>query len=461
MNDSQVLNFNAGSQAFYGMMKLTIISGTPTIMGAVLSPGYSQNLFAPLYQLPMMIESDSPFSINVQSLPSSSVAQSELNFYSPRETPEGFNKIGNFLYHSPLIKGVSVPTPVEKFVDRTVTYKTPSIIMICGGKGAGKSTFSRYVVNKLLNNDRKVVYLDIDPGQPEFSLPGVLSLTFIDSFSLLPPEHNTMNRNQIKIYYGSNSPNDNLEYFMQCIKYLMDQYRQIAFRDKSDESDSFLVVNSFGWIQDLGFTIHQELINDIIKPKQVILLYTPDTTPPQLAEKIFKYQVQPKSGVVSISPLIHRNIRIHTYFRRNRDYLVLQQPNCIQLRDVRISFITIRVPPTEALTVLSGSIVGLLNDPRHFPRSKTLVSLLKEPPQCPCVGFGFIRSIDKEKGLLYITIPENEVEFNTIALGNIFTPAQFFNETSLVAPNYLGVGLLDKVGASTDPLLLKNPTVMD
>jgi polynucleotide 5'-hydroxyl-kinase GRC3/NOL9 len=53
----------------------------------------------------------------------------------------------------------------------------PPIIVIRGPKNCGKTTFSRYLVNLLLTKWKKVAYFDIDVGQPEFTPPGLISLT--------------------------------------------------------------------------------------------------------------------------------------------------------------------------------------------------------------------------------------------------------------------------------------------
>ncbi|GFR14330.1 polynucleotide 5'-hydroxyl-kinase NOL9, partial [Trichonephila clavata] len=50
-------------------------------------------------------------------------------------------------------------------------------ILVYGPQGAGKSTLLRYLINTTLNKFDDVYYLDTDPGQTEFSPPGVVSLT--------------------------------------------------------------------------------------------------------------------------------------------------------------------------------------------------------------------------------------------------------------------------------------------
>jgi polynucleotide 5'-hydroxyl-kinase GRC3/NOL9 len=53
-------------------------------------------------------------------------------------------------------------------------------LLAAGGKGVGKSTFVRWLSNRVLASGR-VVYLDLDPGQREFGLPGYVSLAVLDS----------------------------------------------------------------------------------------------------------------------------------------------------------------------------------------------------------------------------------------------------------------------------------------
>lgn len=48
----------------------------------------------------------------------------------------------------------------------------PTCIAVCGAKGTGKSTWTRFMLNSLLNHHHQVAYLDTDCGQPELNPPG-------------------------------------------------------------------------------------------------------------------------------------------------------------------------------------------------------------------------------------------------------------------------------------------------
>lgn len=58
---------------------------------------------------------------------------------------------------------------------------TRNITMVCGGKNVGKSTCLKYIVNELLNDYEKVVFIDLDPGQSEFTICGCVSATIVDA----------------------------------------------------------------------------------------------------------------------------------------------------------------------------------------------------------------------------------------------------------------------------------------
>lgn len=51
-----------------------------------------------------------------------------------------------------------------------------TIMFLCGGKGVGKSSFMRYLINRLLLKYSAVRVIDLDPGQSEFTIPGCISI---------------------------------------------------------------------------------------------------------------------------------------------------------------------------------------------------------------------------------------------------------------------------------------------
>lgn len=86
-------------------------------------------------------------------------------------------------------------------------------LVVGGGKGVGKSTFMRYVTNRLIelinrNSNSSIIpsvlYIDLDPGQAEFTIPGCLSVTKVTRPVIGPNfchlEHIKVNFNIIQYY---------------------------------------------------------------------------------------------------------------------------------------------------------------------------------------------------------------------------------------------------------------------
>ena len=142
--------------------------------------------------------------------------------------------------------------------------------MVCGPKGAGKSTFCRILANALLQkaasmgirnmpDDECVGFLDLDPGQPEYSPPGDLSLLRLNSWNLGPPFiHPTSALNQsIRVHhFGHVSPKEDPRRYYRYALDLFDHYRHMV----RDYTSCPLIVNSAGWIQGNGL----ELLSDLI-----------------------------------------------------------------------------------------------------------------------------------------------------------------------------------------------------
>ncbi|PKY05964.1 hypothetical protein P168DRAFT_310100 [Aspergillus campestris IBT 28561] len=117
--------------------------------------------------------------------------------------------------------------------------------LVCGPKGSGKSTFSRYLLNHLLSpapqtetnycNTDGVAFLDLDPGQPEFSPMGQVSLTHVRT-PVFDPDH----------------------YMISAVD-LMDRYHALL----ASYPQCPLIINYPGWIFGLGLEVATWLIRTL------------------------------------------------------------------------------------------------------------------------------------------------------------------------------------------------------
>lgn len=181
-----------------------------------------------------------------------------------------------------LLQNLVLPAEWNKKIAGLVSAKQKGavpIVFMCGPKSSGKSTFGRLLANRLVTDqgDSKkkkkawspVAVLDLDPGQPEYSPPGVISLNKISSSNLSPSFcHPTLEptKGQLRAHaVASITPAQDPEHYIECVLDLYSQWR-MALGGKCP-----LIINTPGWIQGTGLDILGELIKEI-RPTEVIYM---------------------------------------------------------------------------------------------------------------------------------------------------------------------------------------------
>lgn len=162
------------------------------------------------------------------------------------------------------------------------------VIIICGPKSSGKSTFSKLMINRLLTEPPKpigkkrkppgIALLDLDPGQPEYSPPGLLSLIHLlqPNFGA-PYSHPDPLRGANKLVrahsIGAVSPFADPELYMNCVIDLLAHYNDLS----RSTLDCPLVINTPGWILGTGL----QLLIGLIKaahPTEIVYMSTEGPT---------------------------------------------------------------------------------------------------------------------------------------------------------------------------------------
>ncbi|GAO18597.1 hypothetical protein UVI_02061900 [Ustilaginoidea virens] len=151
----------------------------------------------------------------------------------------------------------------------------PWTAFVCGPKSAGKSTFARFMTNRLLTSlgdsrtTRRVAVLDLDPGQPEFAPPGTVSLVSLSRPNFgVPFTHaafddpgNLIVRcHSLASVTTASAP----DLFLACAIDLYETHHR-SMRDCP------LVINTPGWILGTGLDLLVELITKI-HPAEVIYM---------------------------------------------------------------------------------------------------------------------------------------------------------------------------------------------
>lgn len=149
-------------------------------------------------------------------------------------------------------------------------YPLPKITMIIGNKNTGKSTFSKLLLNTILlqSKEKKISYLDIDPGQSEYSAPYSLTLSeeLQPTFGMKVPAKSDPTNEVISHYFGFTTPIHQPEYYLTLILNLFNHYTQFH-----KPKGNHLIINTPGWIKGYGKEILKE-VTSLINPDFLVLL---------------------------------------------------------------------------------------------------------------------------------------------------------------------------------------------
>ncbi|XP_075695560.1 polynucleotide 5'-hydroxyl-kinase NOL9 [Rhinoderma darwinii] len=349
------------------------------------------------------------------------------------------------------------------------------IILVCGPKNVGKSTFNRYLLNQLLQHIPCIEYLECDLGQTEFTPPGCISLISITKPVLGPPY--TQQRDPHKmVYFGETSCEQDMERFIESVKYVIASYKR----------DQPLLINTMGWVKGVGLLLLIDLIH-LLSPSHIVQMTAKDKimmeplTPKYVRdsagfmtkaqsqaqcknrsldftdEEEQDYNDQPQSRASGGHHLIliessfdgagdTDNIPCHNWILRDLAMLgyisKLQQfdpdqiiplngllPYEVPFNAVALRVIHADVAPSHIMYSANASWVGLCHILDDISSQDSGPVVLTQTPISDCLGFGIVRGVNIVKKVYHILTPlppETLRLVNCLLIGNISVPHGIF-----------------------------------
>ena len=299
-----------------------------------------------------------------------------------------------------------------------------------GGKGVGKSTTLKYISNKLLEHGQAVLWIDLDPGQAEFTLPGMLSATLLDK-PILGPNFTHLDRQVVfSVYLGSVNVSDVLH------RYRKGREELSWFLQDSKYSDVPWIINTMGFNRGLGLTLLKETMQ-LFQPTTLIEIksrhpkknYEVNMTEMlQSDSNYLEFQAMPEDTDKEMNtndlwgipePYKLRDIVILAHLAKSG--LLSKIPYSVSFQDLKVQIVHCNVPRQVEL-VLNTALVsfGYTNDTKNIVDKNVVV---------PSQGFGIIRAVDPKRQLFYVLTdldPEQLQNINCVTAGSIFLPNGVF-----------------------------------
>ncbi|XP_014289254.1 polynucleotide 5'-hydroxyl-kinase NOL9 [Halyomorpha halys] len=270
-------------------------------------------------------------------------------------------------------------------------WEDPRVI-ICGGKGVGKSTSLQYLVNRMFEKWSGVVVIDFDIGQPEFSIPGCISVTLVQK-PILCPYFNNMCEPLRSIVVG----HINLD--MCLTKYFAAVEELHRYCSLNEDILRFpWIINTMGYIKGFGLPVIAK-INFLFNPTHILQINS--STEPSL--NVLPLTPKNVHEMLEFSILHNSFPLFDNDFRIADNYSLISLPaqklkNAVFIpprvsREIRvISYMILNGLSSESLIISMTLEHKSQKEIRYYNRNKVVAICT---PYCKrsfmqCVGYGII-----------------------------------------------------------------------
>lgn len=348
----------------------------------------------------------------------------------------------------------------QQLIDNAKKNETVRL-MLLGGKGVGKSTLLRYIVNRLIQSFGSVLVLDFDPGQPELFPAGCVSASLITE-PLLGPNFTHFQQPLHCYHIGDVDVTACPDRYVQSCNKLINDCKMNPSLARTPT-----LINTMGFTNGMGLDLALDLIR-LSQPLQVLHITSRSSRRRYPSLMDHEYVTHHRRGWMTSNdssdglpaytllaieseaehsekcleewgfrPRELRDIGLMSYFgnlSNSAEWTLTDAvPYRISWHALAICISHQSIPPNSVFAALNASLVALCildsevasSVPRYQAKEGNYPTVLKELPIMPCIGYGVVRNIDVKNGHLYLITPEpvDRLErVNCLVLGGVRLP---------------------------------------
>jgi len=471
-----------------GTYDILVIKGAVTIYGAILTADDGpRRVFAPsTHALPVIKCLSREAEVQIKHVPGSGLVS--LRIFSPlygrfwnHRTKEQVTQLTDghpdrrsfsllTASNSDSLKrdlvDLNIDSTWNKTIDELASSSNPSIVLVCGPRNSGKSTFCRILSNRLLSSGQRKSYkavwhLDLDSTVSEYTSPGQVSIGEITKLNFGPPyTHPVHNGNVLRtaLPLAAADYRDRPEYFLKCVDDLVKHSLNSVGQQRLP-----LIIDTPpiapGAANDVILKLASRLrLTDVITIGRGQATWMIQLEKAIGNARLTKCETQPFNGRLTHTRDQLRDMAMISYFHStgsgeltwNRTPLSFRKPLALSYRAHELdfphagfaAFVTVgqMVEPHHLIDVLNGSLVSIMVrlDPSSTPDRKVLRDDMNDipyvaPNACGIVepldptayrlcGVGAIRAIDAKRKQLHMLFPH----FDWEQVGRHISPKRLF-----------------------------------
>ncbi|CAI5445937.1 unnamed protein product [Caenorhabditis angaria] len=216
--------------------------------------------------------------------------------------------------------------------------KGPKVLLV-GPSDVGKSTLSRILCNYSVRQGRCPVFVDLDVGQNNISVPGTIGALIVDKTADII---DGFDRTNALVYnFGHTSPGGSIGLYKAMMKQLAASMKTPQFESNSDALIGGMIINTCGWVNDAGYECiksaaesfevdivividHERLYSDLSRdlPEFVRLLKCPKSGGVEKRDSEFRGKT--------------RTANVHSYFYGTKSQQVFPFNIVLQFNDIKL-----------------------------------------------------------------------------------------------------------------------------